>query len=51
MVKKLQEKLGGLVVDGIFGRKTENAVRLFQINHFLIPDGVVGRKTNEILNL
>lgn len=50
MVKKLQTKLGGLVVDGIFGAKTETAVKNYQLAHGLKPDGVVGTKTASQLN-
>lgn len=34
-----------VTADGIFGRKTETAVRIFQSAHNLIPDGVIGPKT------
>lgn len=48
-VKKLQEQLNrfgyGLEVDGIFGAKTEAAVRDYQGKHGLAADGVAGVKT------
>lgn len=49
-VKTLQAKLNnvspyGLTVDGIFGKKTEDAVRDFQKHNDLSVDGVVGAKT------
>ena len=44
-VKLLQEKLGGLVPDGIFGRLTQAAVIAFQSANGLDPDGIVGAKT------
>ena len=44
-VKEVQNLLGGLTVDGIFGPKTEAAVKAFQAANGLTPDGVVGRKT------
>ena len=44
-VKKLQEVLGGLTVDGIFGAKTQAAVRAFQAAKGLKVDGIVGPQT------
>lgn len=49
-VKLLQEHLNkiggyGLVADGIFGSKTESAVKDFQSKSGLIADGIVGDKT------
>jgi Putative peptidoglycan binding domain/Transglycosylase SLT domain len=41
----IQLLLGGLVVDGAFGAKTETAVKVFQSTNGLYPDGVVGPKT------
>ncbi len=49
-VKKLQEKLGGLKVDGIFGQNTRSSVIGFQLVHGLVTDGIIGKKTNEALN-
>lgn len=54
LVKKLQEILNakinaGLNIDGIFGAKTEKAVKKFQAENGLAPDGVVGQKTYEKL--
>lgn len=31
--------------DGIFGPKTENAIKAWQKNHGLVPDGIIGPKT------
>ena len=50
LVKSLQEYLNdetgaGLTVDGVFGAKTETAVKYFQSKHGLTADGVVGPKT------
>lgn len=41
-VKKIQGKLGGLEVDGIFGPLTETAVKKFQKDKGLEVDGIVG---------
>ena len=45
MVEILQKQLGGLVVDGIFGEKTEAKVKQFQKKHKLTVDGIVGKNT------
>jgi hypothetical protein len=42
---ELAYDLGVAGADGIFGRKTEWAVRVFQRSQGLVVDGVVGRKT------
>ncbi|SHN25362.1 N-acetylmuramoyl-L-alanine amidase [Chitinophaga sp. CF418] len=49
LVKTIQGKLG-LTKDGIFGPKTEAAVRQFQRNHQLVPDGIVGPKTWKVFD-
>ena len=38
-----------IVVDGIFGQKTKQAVIEFQKDHDLVADGIIGRKTWEKL--
>ena len=53
-VKEIQEaliKLGYLKgpADGVFGNKTENAVRKFQKKNKLDVDGLVGGKTKELI--
>lgn len=54
-VKKLQEQLNKLgyncgKVDGIFGSRTESAVKAFQRANGLVVDGIVGPKTQNKLN-
>ena len=44
-VKKVQWKLGGLVVDGIYGPKTEARVKDFQRSQRIAVDGIVGPVT------
>ncbi|HTU79727.1 MAG TPA: peptidoglycan-binding protein [Solirubrobacteraceae bacterium] len=48
-VKLLQQALGGVKVDGIFGPETEAAVRRFQASKGLAVDGIVGPLTNAAL--
>ncbi len=48
-VRLLQEAVGGIKVDGIFGPETEAAVRAFQSRSGLQVDGVVGTKTASAL--
>lgn len=49
LVKQLQEKLA-ITVDGIFGPKTEEAVKKFQTNNNLEPDGIVGTITWSVID-
>jgi peptidoglycan hydrolase-like protein with peptidoglycan-binding domain len=49
LVKLIQQKVGTAVVDGLFGGKTEAAVRAFQRQHGLVPDGIVGPKSWHVL--
>ena len=49
-VKQIQLALG-LKADGIFGKKTENAVIEFQKENGLFADGIVGEQTLEVLNI
>jgi peptidoglycan hydrolase-like protein with peptidoglycan-binding domain len=44
-VQLLQQALGGISVDGIFGPETEEAVRRFQASRSLSVDGVAGPLT------
>ena len=48
-VKELQKKLGGLSVDGIFGKNTLAKVKSFQKSKKLTQDGVVGKNTAHAL--
>src|SRR5690349_14895714 len=48
-VRLLQQALGGIRVDGIFGPETEEAVRKFQSSRGLAVDGVVGAATGAAL--
>lgn len=48
-VKCLQNKLN-ILSDGVFGRKTKQAVVVFQKNHDLKTDGVVGPLTRAVIN-
>jgi lysozyme len=54
-VVKLQTSLNShgedIRVDGIFGSKTEEAVKRFQAKSGLVPDGIVGPKTWDKLQL
>jgi peptidoglycan hydrolase-like protein with peptidoglycan-binding domain len=49
LIETLQKRLG-LEVDGVFGGKTEAAVRAFQRQHRAVPDGIVGPKTWALLD-
>ena len=54
-VKKLQEKLNQLgyscgIVDGCFGKKTRNALMVFQAANKLTVDGIFGAKSLAALN-
>ena len=53
-VRRLQEKLNALgydagIVDGVFGSRTETAVRQFQSDNDLVVDGIAGHATQEAL--
>jgi len=48
-VRLLQEALGGVKADGVFGAETEAAVRSFQESSGLTVDGIVGLQTGESL--
>ena len=45
LVRTIQIKLGGLTVDGDFGRLTEAKVKEFQRSKGLTADGIVGKLT------
>lgn len=44
-IQSIQQKLGGLTIDGKFGSKTEASVKAFQKANNLTADGVVGKNT------
>lgn len=44
-VKRLQINLGGITVDGNYGKKTKTAVKAYQIDHGLTVDGIAGSET------
>lgn len=44
-MKVLQQRLGGLNVDGIFGPLTLSSVKAYQSSHGLVVDGIVGKLT------
>lgn len=48
-IERIQEALGGLVIDGRFGPATFQAVRVFQRKHGLGVDGQVGPATWSVL--
>jgi peptidoglycan hydrolase-like protein with peptidoglycan-binding domain len=48
-VQLLQQALGGIAVDGVFGPETEAAVRSFQASKGLTVDGIVGALTGAAL--
>lgn len=48
-VKELQGTLGGLAVDGIFGKNTKAKVISFQKSKGLAQDGIVGKNTAHAL--
>jgi len=50
LVRAVQDKVGAKT-DGVFGARTEAAVREVQRNHALVPDGIVGPKTWQCLDL
>jgi peptidoglycan hydrolase-like protein with peptidoglycan-binding domain len=56
-VQRLQEQLNfhfgarkQLVVDGVFGTHTEQAVKIVQYRYFLVQDGIVGANTWQVLS-
>lgn len=45
LVKVVQQRLGGLAVDGVFGPRTDSAVKALQAGKGLVRDGIVGPLT------
>lgn len=55
LVELVQSILKGLgiyqgEIDGVFGNRTQSAVKTFQSRYGLVSDGIVGSKTWETLN-
>lgn len=55
-IKAVQQRLSNLgytvgSIDGIFGKKTRNAVKSFQKSNGLVADGIVGAKTEKALGI
>jgi peptidoglycan hydrolase-like protein with peptidoglycan-binding domain len=50
-VQLLQQALGSVKVDGIFGPETEEAVRSFQARNGLTVDGIVGPQTWSVIGV
>lgn len=48
-VQLLQQALGNVTVDGVYGPETEEAVRSFQASRGLTVDGIVGPQTSAAL--
>lgn len=48
-VRKLQQAIGGISVDGVYGPETEAAVLRYQASRGLTPDNLVGPKTSAAL--
>jgi peptidoglycan hydrolase-like protein with peptidoglycan-binding domain len=46
---KLIQKRVGVAPDGIFGPKTEAAVKAYQKSHGLAADGIVGPRTWSVM--
>lgn len=51
IINKWYPKLISLVEDGVWGPKTENAVKYFQEQNGLVPDGIVGPLTRARLGM
>ena len=50
-VKRLQSVISGLKVDGDFGPKTEEAVKIYQASNNLAADGIAGKNTMNSLGI
>ena len=47
--KKLMEKGFYCIIDGVYGPKTRNAVKDFQISKRIDDDGLIGKRTHPLL--
>jgi peptidoglycan hydrolase-like protein with peptidoglycan-binding domain len=48
-VKWIQRRLPNLIVDGLYGPKTADAVKTFQAFHKISVDGICGLDTTQLL--
>ena len=47
---QLIQPVMGVTADGVFGPKTETAVKDYQTKHGLVADGVIGAKTWNVIS-
>ena len=49
-VRWIQRRVPGLIIDGVFGPKTDGAIKTFQIQNKITADGIVGLDTLQRLS-